>query len=133
MGELNKHLRYSDSLLAKLISQIKSFRRLGFYLHFIVALINKNINRQLSQMMLMLGPELDMPPEFNSRLPGLNFRHRFEVDPTWAFPQCISKNTKAFFESTSRRQRKNLSVIDEISLQWVLYFCQNNVKHKFSS
>ena len=84
-------------------------------------------------MMLMSGPELDMRPEFNSGLPGLNFRHRFEVDPTSAFPQCISKNTKTFFESTWRRQRKNLSMIDEISLQWVLYFCQNNVKYKFSS
>ena len=27
----------------------------------------------------------------------------------------------------------NVSVIGEVILQWVSYFCQNNVKHKFSS
>ena len=51
----------------------------------------------------MSGPELDLRPEFDSGLPGLNFGHRFEVDPNWAFSQCISENTKIFFESTSRR------------------------------
>ena len=39
----------------------------------------------------MSGPELDPRPEFDSGLPGLNLGHRFEVDPTWIFPQCISE------------------------------------------
>ena len=47
----------------------------------------------------MLGTELYLRTEFNSGHPGLNFGHRVEVDPTWAFAQCISENTKIFFES----------------------------------
>ena len=42
----------------------------------------------------MSGPELDLHPEFNSRLLGLNLRQRFKVDPTWALTQSISENTK---------------------------------------
>ena len=44
----------------------------------------------------MSEPELDLCPEFNSGRPGLNLGHRFTVDPTWVFPQCISVNTKTF-------------------------------------
>ena len=54
----------------------------------------------------MLGPELDQRPEFNSALPELNLGHIFEVDPTWAFPQCISENTKTFLN----QQRGDLTI-----------------------
>ena len=49
----------------------------------------------------MSRPELDLRPGFNSGLPGPNLGHKFKVDTTWAFPQCISENTK-----TSLNQQK---------------------------
>ena len=54
----------------------------------------------------MSGPELDLRPGFNSGLPGLNLGHKFQVDPTWAFPQCISENTKISSNRTTKPVRK---------------------------
>ena len=49
------------------------------------------------------GPKLDLRPGFNSGLPRLNLEHKFQADPTWAFPQCISENTKIPSNRTTRR------------------------------
>ena len=57
------------------------------------------------------GLELDLHPGFNLELPGLNLGHKFEVDPTWAFPQCISENTKT---SLNQKQGKNSIITFEI-------------------
>ena len=54
----------------------------------------------------MLGPELDLHPEFNLGLSGLNLRDRFNVDPTWVFPHCISENTKTFLNQNSGNCKK---------------------------
>ena len=49
---------------------------------------------------------MDLRPGFNSRLLGLNLGYRSKVDPTWAFPQCISENTKT---SLNQQQGKSES------------------------
>ena len=60
-------------------------------------------------------PELDLRPEINSGLPGLNLGHRVKVNPTWAFPLCISENTKTFLnQNRGRGERLSNFVIKDI-------------------
>ena len=63
-------------------------------------------------VLLMSGLKLDLRPGFNSGLPGLNFGHKFKVDPTWAFPQFISENTKTFLnQQQGKSERRRNSII----------------------
>ena len=64
----------------------------------------------------MSGPELDLRPGFNSGLPGLNLGHKFKVDPTWAFPQCISENTKTSLNQQQGESERRRSIIQLTNL-----------------
>ena len=69
-----------------------------------------NIYSLLKDSLELPGPELDLRPEFNSGLPGLNLGHRFKLDPTWVFLKCILENAKTFFnQRRGEEKEKRLS------------------------
>ena len=50
-------------------------------------------------------------PLDNLGLPGLKFGHKFKVDPTWAFPQCILENTKTSLDQQQGESERRKSII----------------------
>ena len=69
------------------------------YLIFSIYKLNENVVE-------MSRPKLDSRAVFNSGLLRLNLGHRFKLDPTSGFPQCISENKKNIFETITKGERK---------------------------
>ena len=80
----------------------------SFYEHFFCG---------ATQHLLMSGPELDLCPGFNPGLHGLNLGQRLKVDPAWAFPKCISENTKTSLNQQQGQSERRNSIMQLVLSQ----------------